>query len=486
MTGTPDGKIPVGHRANLGTDLRTTHPFSITTKESPRVRTPSGRHVKLDNGGYMQCTSCHDPHSEFGGTTEGKFLVQPTARGELCVTCHNETLDSSHAISSKPFKAAQDQDASYKTVAEAGCASCHRSHGAATKGQLLKMNETTEVDEDVCLRCHADVTEQGGRDVGRQIAKSSTHRVRGQGKHEDGESPDNTRHMLPEKSLGAARHATCADCHDAHQAKHRPGTAQRISGALDGVWGIDDTGRKVAPAAFEYQVCFKCHADSMNQGNSDGGGGALRVRRSVTEKNLRLAFATNAVSSHPVVAPGKNPDVPSLKAPLTKLTPGSTILCTDCHASDDGPNAGGKGTAGPHGSVYAPLLERNYTTQDYPPESPTAYALCYPCHDRDVLLDPARSAFPLHARHLQNAHAPCSACHNAHGIPALRGSASGNVHLIDFDLNIVRPLSGSAAYTANGPSRGGSCALVCHGQRHDGVKTGRYSVTSGAPAALRR
>ena len=71
--------------------------------------------------------------------------------------------------------------------------------------------------------------------------------------------------------------------------------------------------------------------------------------------------------------------------------------------------------AGAHGSTYRPLLERNYTTADFTSESPTAYALCYKCHDRDVLLSDD-SAFRLHAKHVVAGRTPCSACHAAHGV----------------------------------------------------------------------
>ncbi len=469
VTGTPDGRISPTRRSNLGTDLRMSHPISIDATRSPNLHAPSASgHVKLDGQRLVQCTSCHDPHAEFGGSPEGKFLVAPTARAELCASCHVVAMDGSHATSMNRFAAAarQEQDPAYPTVAESGCQGCHRAHGSATKGQNLKL-AAGEVDEDVCLRCHGTSVDQTAKDVGRQLAKPSTHRVRGSSTHDEGEGPGNPRHELPERSIGASRHATCVDCHDAHQAKHRPTQGQRISGALDGAWGIDQSGQRVQPAQFEWQICLKCHGDSVNRGMKPS---TLGVRRAAQDANLRLVFGPTAVSSHPVMNRGTGVRVPSLKAPLTVA---STILCSDCHASDDGPGAGGAGTAGPHGSIYSPILERNYATADFTPESPIAYALCYKCHDRNVLLSPA-SAFGGangHQKHVQSAHAPCSACHSAHGVSATRGTSDANAHLVDFDLTIVRPLPGSPPYSANGRS----CNLTCHGQRHDpSVGTGRY------------
>ena len=473
VTGTTDGKIPPTRRSHLGTDLRASHPFSIATSGSPTTHAPAAHgHVKLDGQGLVQCTSCHDPHAEYGGSTEGKFLVQPTARAELCTSCHISAADGSHATATNKFVAGQEQDATYLSVAESGCMACHRSHGAATKGQILKMS-TSEVDEDVCLRCHGTLVQQdGGRDVGRQLTKMSTHRVRNQGSHQADEGPRSALHPLPEKSIGAMRHATCVDCHEPHQAKHRPTQSQRLSGALDGVWGIDELGNRIDAAQYEYQICFKCHGDSMNQ--SAIAASAVGARRTAQDRNLRLVFGSTAISSHPVVARGQGTRVPSLKAPLTVA---STILCSDCHSSDDGPAAGtgGTGTAGPHGSVYAPLLERNYSTTDFTAESSIAYALCYKCHDRSVLFSTS-SSFNRHQTHVQNDNAPCSACHSAHGVSATKGTGDANAHLVDFDLNIVKPNGGQPAYSANGRS----CNLTCHGQRHDG-----FSYAGPLPTAAK-
>jgi hypothetical protein len=126
------------------------------------------------------------------------------------------------------------------------------------------------------------------------------------------------------------------------------------------------------------------------------------------------------------------------------------------------PRGGSGGARGPHGSIYRPLLERNYSTTDPTVESPAAYALCYKCHDREKLLSDA-SAFRLHRRHVVDASAPCSACHSAHGVSPLTGTAENNAHLVDFDLSVVRPLGGGRPYASAGPRRG-SCNLTCHGR----------------------
>jgi predicted CXXCH cytochrome family protein len=456
MRGTEgDGRIPASRRSNIGTDLRRTHPVSFAPR--PGTRRPVGRGPKLDARGELQCTSCHDAHSEFGGTSEGGFLRAGTRNSELCVACHQPVVGSAHAGSGARYEPRPGDPAIYASVGEAGCAACHASHGADARGRLLAKagGETADA---LCLRCHGGM---GARtDIRADAARPYTHSVNPD-VHDASESPDNASHRVPETSAGAPRHASCCDCHDPHSASDTPAAAPAAGGALAGAWGVDQSGRRAAPARFEYEVCFKCHGESANQR------GRARLdapRRTYGDANLLRAFGSTAASYHPVVAPGRNADVPSLRAPYS---PASLVYCTDCHASSSGPGAGGTGPRGPHGSIYPALLERNYTIGDLVPESPSAYALCYKCHDRDVLLS-SRSTFPSHAKHVVASRAPCSVCHVSHGVAGPGASATANAHLVDFDLTVVQPAGGAPRYDARG-SRGGSCTLVCHGLRHEGA-----------------
>jgi hypothetical protein len=120
-----------------------------------------------------------------------------------------------------------------------------------------------------------------------------------------------------------------------------------------------------------------------------------------------------------------------------------------------------------HGSNVAPLLLARYDTIDNTPESASAYDLCYRCHDREggngILED---RSFP-HNHHVVGARAPCSVCHDAHGIASTLGSPVNNSHLINFDVTVVfpDPVSGGLEFVDTG-TFSGSCTLLCHGQRH--------------------
>ncbi len=470
----PGGRLPAGHRANLGTDLRGTHPISFVPSPSRTAHPPPpGDDVALDKRGELQCMACHDPHREtLPATGEGNFLVKSTQRGALCLTCHDaarlEAPDGAHVVSTAAITDPASGRAT--TLSELRCAACHVPHNGDKRGRLVRPSD--QGDDAMCLACHdGRVTRL---DLGAAVRRPFAHAapISGPSGHDLAEGPTRAQ-PLPETSPGAARHVTCADCHEPHQATGRKASvAPGIQGAMSGAWGIDRSGARVDPARFEYEVCFKCHADSANQPQARATVGASAPRRASLEVNLRRTFDPAGPSAHPVLGPGRNPTVPSLIPPLTGS---SVIYCSDCHASNDTRASGGAGARGPHGSIYRPLLERNYVTQDGTPEGPDAYALCYKCHQRDTLLS-TRSSFPLHATHVSPGPAaklataiptPCSVCHNAHGVSSLVGSPSANAHLIDFDLNVVKPLPGEAAprYTATG-ARGGSCALTCHGQAH--------------------
>ena len=462
----PSGRLPPGP-SNLGTDLRRSHPVSFLPAPSDVLRPlAKDEPVKLDRTGQVQCTSCHDPHIEDVDPVRRKFLVKSSRFSELCVTCHAvpywQSNPSSHQASQVPLGPQAAGKYPFATVAENGCESCHRSHQAGEQGRLLR-SRSDEPDEQVCLDCHNGFVAR--TDIASAAVRPFSHIDARPGPrlHDASEGPSNTRFQLPERSGSALRHATCVDCHNPHAAFQQDATAPRIKGANVGTWGIDVRGDLVDPARFEYELCFKCHGDSANQPQARGLPRIGVPRRAIVEPNLRLQIAPEAPSAHPVAQPGRAMDVPSLLPPYITA---SQIYCTDCHSSDSGRGAGGLGPRGPHGSSYPFLLERNLSTADQTIESRESYALCYKCHDRDVLLSDA-SAFRLHRRHVVDSATPCTACHVSHGVAPLQGNPVNNAHLVDFDTGIVQATSGGVRqYTSLGP-RTGTCSVACHGVEHN-------------------
>jgi predicted CXXCH cytochrome family protein len=447
MRGT--GSRAATSRANLGTNLSDDHPVSfaydrsLANRSDGELRDPAvlPPEVRLDHQQQMQCTTCHDAHHD----TYGKFLVMDNREAALCVACHDPRgwAQSVHRTSTATWNGSGADpwpSIPARTVAEAGCESCHTPHNAGTPQRLLlQANE-----EDTCLSCHNGHVAADNLDV--EFTKLSRHDIAATtGVHDPTEDPVNGR-----------RHVECTDCHNAHAAHAADATPPKASGALAGVAGITAAGAAVNPVLQEYELCFRCHADSRQKGPAT-------VSRLQPETNTRLEFSTANASFHPVVGAGRNPDVPSLLSPWRTS---SVIYCTDCHNNNQGPGAGGKGPNGPHGSAFAPILERRLEFADFRAESAASYALCYKCHGRESVL--ANQSFSLHNLHVVEAQTACTTCHDSHGVP----DAS---HLINFNRAYVSPNDkGRLDWTDGGRLRG-MCNLSCHGENHENAaydKTG--------------
>ncbi len=437
--------MPAG-LSNLGTDLSDDHPvsFHYTTglaASDRQLESPDTlpAEVKLDRSGQFQCTTCHDPHHN----RFRMFLTMTDAFGSLCIACHDMDgwSTGSHGAAGDAVSGVALGDWPFGTVAENACRSCHRTHTAGGRERLLIF----EKEEDNCLNCHDGSVAQFN--ILAEIDKQSAHDPRLQtGVHDPTE-------ML----AGTNPHVECVDCHNPHAAG--PQTDQdyvAIGATMQKVPGSTSGGGYTQEAQYEYEVCYRCHGDAPVPVSR-------RIARLADQPNLRLKFNSTNPSFHPIVTASPNSDVVSLDP---SIAPGSLIRCTDCHNNDSGRRAGSYGPDGPHGSVYDFLLIRNYSVHDDTPESAYDYALCYQCHQRTSILN--NESFPEHARHVRDQDAPCSACHDPHGISTISSSGSDHTHLINFDVTIVRPLytTGTLAYRDLG-DRTGTCTLTCHNQIHD-------------------
>ncbi len=252
-------------------------------------------------------------------------------------------------------------------------------------------------------------------------------------------------------------------CHNPHRMNSRKASPPYASGMLEGVSGVDRNGIEIASVTYEYEVCFNCHGEYSSPEYNF-------VPRVIVSNNKRLAFDPSNPSYHPVVGLAKSFNLPSIPSSLNpSLLASSLITCTDCHRDDEG------GSKGPHGSSFPPILGERYETADFTPESYQNYALCYRCHERKSILNDESFKKKIgssatggggHSGHLANG-APCSACHDPHGIVD-DGASGSHTHLINFDMRIVQPKPGMRYPVFNDTGTfSGSCTLLCHGKLHD-------------------
>lgn len=333
-----------------------------------------------------------------------------------------------------------------KTNLPKGCGSCHKGHGKFNTPMLPEQRNV------FCFRCHGhsvnvaktrkegDITNNAiSSDIQREFEKPYHHPI----EKNDIDRYDSRSKFFSDNNSSSPRHVECVDCHHHHFVTKED--------KMVGMEGLDGRGSKVESVTSEYQLCFKCHSNSANL--------------PADQTNKAEMFNISNPSFHPVIAPGRNNDVPSLSSPLTVI---SLIKCTSCHNNNDV-----LGIKGPHGSQYKHILARNFTEDDGP-EGSTQYALCYGCHRRTSIL--ANESFRYHKLHISQVGASCRTCHNPHGSTRYR-------HLIDFDNNVIslRPSSsGRFEYTAFG-YRAGQCYLNCHGKDHN---PGEYPTSSSKPSSL--
>lgn len=438
--------MPSGH-SNLSENISDDHPVSFVYNASlaatdGELSDPASLTgpVTLEKE-KLQCTSCHDPHSDLNGD----FLVAPTLNSELCMYCHQKTgWDMcAHRTSGANWNGAGNDPwfhTGFSSVSENACENCHKPHSAGGPERLT--NYLPE--ENNCLDCHNGNV--AVKDIQYDFEKSYRHNIYGYQQIHDPR----------ENALADQRHVECQDCHNPHYANGVDASAPFAGGAVTGVLGIDSDGAAITSVHYEYEICYRCHADSPDKP-------AGPTSRQIEQNNVRLEFDPAGPSFHPVESAGNNSDVPSLIAPLSES---SIIYCTDCHAGDAGTSV----AAGPHGSVWPRILKYRYETADYTSESYQAYELCYQCHERNSIINSStKFGEEVHRKHIVEEDTPCNICHDPHGISNSQGNSTNNSHLINFDIAVVGPSSGAMGrleFIDNG-SFSGSCYLYCHGKNHN-------------------
>jgi predicted CXXCH cytochrome family protein len=474
----------------FGSNLSTSHPVSMTPADDgslapslfnnpPSTNDPS---VKLV-GAKVECTTCHDPHVPRNDTAVPMFLVRSNAGGSLCLACHDPTrtqpnflngwTTSAHATASSSNVPTTAGFGAYGNVAADACSNCHLGHNNAVGPRNQRALE-----EAACTPCHSGANVSPPLlNVTAEFSKTYAHpTMTVSGVHDPAEA-------LP---VNNTRHAECADCHNPHTAVAQAGTAlpPAIQSAMSGTLGWDTITRQT-PAAREYLVCYKCHADSTNKPlTSSYGRTAVRypqgnlptgpnIPRPGDQYNLALKFAgaiSHNVAGNSVMTTtvgsllGNMLDVnknPMANRPLTRT---SYVYCVDCHDNNQARSNNGTGPNGPHGSTFSHLLAFNLyqDTGGGGGGGTTAYDLCARCHNITTL----RNDTGVHNKHLSgDVNAGCTVCHDPHGV--VGGSTVSNFAMVNLDTTIAKAPNGGTFYGVTYSGGRITCYLTCHGENHN-------------------
>lgn len=257
------------------------HPLGVSmpgSKQIPRLPLFDTKGRKVDHDGYVDCSTCHNPHqwdplslknrklklkAKEGDASNSFLRVRSTGDSDLCVSCHKDKktirrTDHDLAITAPKDKNIQGQGKNKSGV----CGQCHTPHNAEDSLYMWarKLGKGNDPIEKRCRSCH-DVNQSASKK--NPIMASHPEEVRIW-------SPELRRLInkdqvsniiaFDERGKRAAYGSiTCASCHDPHQwdaSKDKRGPGYNLEGNIDTSFLRTD---KTAG-----MVCVDCHGkDSL-------------------------------------------------------------------------------------------------------------------------------------------------------------------------------------------------------------------------------
>lgn len=339
------------------------------------------------------CESCHQPVDPSQHT-----FARPANNADACSLCHAiATIPVEGPIVHAPFS-------------QGACLSCHDPHG----GIGLSMLRGTRY-ADACSACHQDVTGahdtvHGPASVG---ACGACHR------------PHTAQYP---KLLSAQGRDLCLKCHvrtgtdiDSRPVVHAPALGD--CGVCHAPHATDNPAVLIqAPA----KLCTECHQDIAHKvETASTQHGAVTGNRACTNCHephagnfsslLKEPASTLCYQCHDQTI--RLPDGTSLTNMKKLVESGHGVHgaisergCVECHEI--------------HGGGHRRLLTNEFPSATYYPFAQSSYALCFGCHDRQLVVEPRTTTATsfrngdvnLHSVHVMDAKKgrSCGVCHDAH------------------------------------------------------------------------
>lgn len=387
---------------------------------------PAAHDFELKSQGRELCDFCHINMTG----TEGPVVHEPVATGD-CLSCHNPhgakdrklmRRDSAAALCADCHEDAEGAHV-HDPVAQGDCLSCHAPH-TAQHAALLPMPR-----RELCLSCHEA--------VGSELMTSAHIHDPVQG--------------------------DCMDCHDAH-ASETPGVllapaAELCASCHEPTAALAHAAPRGHSPVFEGRACLNCHLPHAS-------------RSPALQFDDPTAACLECHKPHEDTAPAAK-EKPNPAAPVFRDTQ-PRVIAADHPAAPPAPDLG-VGLAhmhGPvadsdcaachdvHGAEHTRLLSKPLAEGFYAPFSEQAYALCFSCHDKKLVMEtPTAGAtrfrdgeVNLHTAHVRGEQGrTCRACHTTHAseTPAqIRKTAAFGQWQLPLNFTLTE--------------NGGSCAPGCH------------------------
>lgn len=352
------------------------------------------------------CLFCHEMD-----VRGAKTVHEPLTTGD-CLSCHNPHGGTTRLLLNAPSSSSlcqqchQDvvagKSSVHGPVAAGACAACHSPHASPHEHLLLAEGR------DLCLQCHTSTKEQ--LDTLRYV-----------------HGPVNT---------------DCTACHDAHASDH-PMMLQAEGGALclschESIQHIVDTATTQHAAVTTDQECQNCHAPHASDHASILKSDMMGLCLECHDREIKMPDGRKLTNMQAVFATGK-----SLHGPVAQHN------CAACHEI--------------HGGGNFRLLIKEYPPQFYAPFREESYALCFSCHEKDLVLDEKTLALTnfrngdtnLHYLHVNKDKKgrTCRACHETHASNKanhIRDAVPFGTGGWELPINFVKL------------ETGGSCAPGCH------------------------
>ncbi len=425
---------------------------SAPHEKDPKIYAKNDAFPKSSN---CLASECHD-------SMKSQAVIHYPIESERCKACHQQKNNNHPAETGEDFTTTANGAALcsqchatysggtiHSPVAEGECLECHDPHGSDYQA-LLPVGQNGQ--EKLCFNCHESTIMENNYKHGPVALGSCTY-------CHDPHLSNNTAllrndsqelcfscHTDTARGLAEAPHIHsvvnsqgCSSCHNPHSSQY-PGLLNQ-QGELFCLSCHQDIADKYNKSRFKHdglyneKKCGSCHFAHYSENEY-----------LLNKKQITLCLDCHSATSQTTDRQTRDIEEELKKSYVHKpVEEGNCALCHD-----------------PHGSDFADLLKGTYPGTFYAPYDPGIYALCFQCHDSELLTTPETDLFTsfrngssnLHYTHVALARKgrTCQACHQSH--------ASDGPKLINKTGAAFGAWQMSIEFSTT--SSGGSCMPGCH------------------------